>query len=104
MKKAQSRQISITFVNPISIAKVSGCIGALMGLILGILFTLLAALGAGVNKDPAAPGWVMVIFGIGAIVFLPICYGILAFIQGLIGGWLYNLISGWAGPIEIEVK
>ena len=96
--------MSITSVNPMSVAKVSGCIGALMGLLLGICFTILAMLGAGVDKDPSAPGWVMIIFGVGAIVILPIFYGIITFIQGLIGGWLYNIISGWVGPIEIEVK
>lgn len=104
MKKAQTVKTRITSVDPVSIAKISGCIGALMGLIIGIIFTLLAATGLGVNKDPTAPGWVILGFGIGAIVFLPIFYGIVAFLQGLIGGWLYNYASRWVGPIEVELK
>jgi len=37
-----------------------------------------------------------------AIILVPIFYGISGFLAGIIGAFIYNLISGWIGPIEIE--
>jgi hypothetical protein len=38
----------------------------------------------------------------GFLMFLPILYGVLSFITAVIACWLYNLIAGKIGGIEIE--
>jgi hypothetical protein len=43
-------------------------------------------------------------FGIAGIVVLPIVYGILGFITTLIGAWLYNVLAGMVGGVELEVQ
>jgi hypothetical protein len=54
-----------------------------------------AVTGAGV--DP-------LLFGIGAIIFAPILYGILGFIFGILLALFYNITTGLVGGIEIEVS
>jgi hypothetical protein len=42
--------------------------------------------------------------GVGAIVFFPILYACIGFIGALIAAWLYNLVAGMVGGIELEVQ
>lgn len=96
-------------VGVLSVAKISGCIYAVMALIF-VPFVLMAglmgALGAlansGSHDNPiAAFGAVgMVLLAI----FIPIFYGIFGFIAGLIGALLYNLMAKWVGGFEIELQ
>ena len=44
------------------------------------------------------------LFGIGAPIFLPIFYGIMGFVGGLLSAWLYNIVAKWVGGIEIETE
>ncbi len=45
-----------------------------------------------------------IFFGIGSIILVPIFYGIMGFVIGVLVAWFYNLIAGWIGGIEVEVK
>jgi hypothetical protein len=42
--------------------------------------------------------------GVGAIIVLPIFYGGLGFVGTLIAAWLYNVIAGVVGGIELDVQ
>jgi hypothetical protein len=44
------------------------------------------------------------LIGLGAIVVLPIFYGVLGFLMAVIAAWLYNLAAGFTGGVEIERK
>ena len=89
-------------VAPLPLAKVSGALYALMGLIFGACISLISI--AGSAFMPKESGGMGMLFGVGAIVALPIFYGILGFIFSLIGAFLYNLVAGWVGGIEIDVQ
>jgi hypothetical protein len=41
-------------------------------------------------------------FGMG--LFMPVIYGVMGFIFGVIGAAIYNLVAGWIGGIEVEVE
>jgi hypothetical protein len=43
-------------------------------------------------------------FGVGAIIVLPILYGCGGFIGAAISAWLYNLIAGAVGGVEVDVR
>lgn len=43
------------------------------------------------------------LFGVGAVVFLPIFYAIIGFLGGLIGAGLYNALAGIVGGVEAEL-
>lgn len=86
-------------IGVMSLAKVMGLLYAIMGLILGALFSLSAS-----YMPPAQPYPLSVIFGSAAIVALPIVYGIMGFVSGLIGAALYNVIAKKVCPIEVDIK
>jgi hypothetical protein len=89
-------------VGPLSVAKISGVLYAIFGLIGGAFISLFSVVGSAFAPDNAGlPG---MLFGIGAIILLPIVYGLLGFIFSLIGAALYNLIAGWVGGIELDLQ
>ena len=88
-------------VGPVSCAKVSALLYALMGLILGGIFSLIALVGIGGTQGSGAMGAIM---GVGAIVLLPIVYACIGFVGTLIAAALYNLAAGMVGGIEMEVQ
>ena len=51
-----------------------------------------------------ALGAVSIGFGAAAIVVLPIFYGVIGAIGGLVTAFLYNLVAGVVGGIEIDVE
>jgi hypothetical protein len=43
-------------------------------------------------------------FGVGAIILLPVCYGLLGLVSGAVGAALYNLFAGVFGGVEVDVQ
>ena len=84
-------------IGVMSMAKLYGVIFAVMGLIAGIFMGLFGALLAAFGS--AAGG-----LGLAAIIVLPIIYGIMGFVSGAIGAFLYNLFAGWVGGIEVDLE
>ena len=93
-------------IDPMSCAKVSGLLYAVIGLLIGACVSLvMMSIGSFVPQDEApAAGFISMMFGAGAIVILPIFYGVLGFIGGAIVAFGYNVIAGWAGGLQIEVQ
>ncbi len=44
------------------------------------------------------------LFGVGAVVVMPIVYGLLGFVSALVGAALYNLVARVTGGIELELE
>jgi hypothetical protein len=89
-------------IAPGSAAKVGGVLYALLGLLIGALFSLFAMVGGGMAGSDMMP--MMGMFGAGAIIILPIVYGCLGFIFMFIGAVLYNLVAGWVGGISVDLE
>ena len=79
---------------------------ALLGLTFGAFFALLSLLGTaiGVTNSQCSDAVASLPFGVGSVVFLPIFYGILRFVLGLITALLYNLVARLVGGIQIELE
>ena len=43
-----------------------------------------------------------IMFGMG--ILMPVIYGVMGFILGVIGAAVYNLVARWIGGIELEVE
>ena len=88
-----------------SMAKFAGVFYAGIGLLAGLLLAGLSSIAglAGASMDEI-PAWWGPMFGVGAIVFLPLLYGLLGFISGAIGAGVYNMFSGIIGGIELELE
>lgn len=85
-----------------SLGKVLGALYALLGLISGTLFTLATLAGARAVGDEG--GALAAAFGVGAIIILPIAYGIAGFFAGLLAAVLYNVVAAVVGGIELELQ
>jgi hypothetical protein len=73
-------------------AKVFGVLYGLMGVVVLPIFALAAAFA------PSEAG-----FGVGFALVLPVLYAVFGFVFVAIGCWLYNLVAGWVGGIEVEL-
>ncbi len=88
-----------------SCAKMMGALYAVMGLIGGAFVALFALLGPGFAAAQSDEGAFIGMFvGVGAIFFFPIMYGIMGFIGGAIMAFVYNLVAGIAGGVELELE
>ena len=91
--------VKVKRIGVLSLGKVFGLLYAIIGLIVGALFTLLSSfLQAGVTGVYGG------LFGKGAIIYFPLLYGILGFLMGLLLAFLYNLIAKWTGGLEMEFE
>ena len=92
-------------IGVLSVGKVGGLIYGTLGLIFGAIFAGVSLLGgfAAMGRNEAA-GALGMFFGVGAIVFLPIFYGILGALMGMLMAAIYNLVAGMIGGIELDVE
>lgn len=78
---------------------------ALIGLLVGGIFTIISLVGAAAGmasgEKEAAFG---LLFGAGAIVAAPILYGILGLIVGALGAVFYNLTAQILGGVELDLE
>jgi len=87
-------------VGVMSVAKITGLLYGCLGLLLMPFFLLFGLLGTLAQRDhvPFAG-----LIGIILAILLPIAYGSMGFVIGAISAWLYNLLSQWAGGVELEL-
>ena len=96
-------------IAPLQAGKMLGLLYVCMGLIFLPFFALAGLAGAfGQHAQPAQnaglPAAITagIMFGFG--VFIPIIYGVMGFVFGIITAAIYNVIAGWIGGIEVEVE
>ena len=90
----------IKSIEVFSLAKIMGLVYACLGLLFAPLFLLMGLMGSAMGQHSPLAGVVGVVFAI----FMPVLYGIIGFISGLIGALLYNLFARWVGGIELELE
>lgn len=100
--------IKIKKIGVLSLGKIIGIHYALMGLIFGAILTLVSLVGSAFSSTgPEMSGALLgmgALFGIGAIIFLPIFYGVIGFVGGVIMAVIYNIIASTIGGLEIETE
>ena len=85
------------------------------GIVLAVLYALLAVfmvpvfllMGIGAAATAVRQGGAQLpfafIFGAGAFM-LPVFYGVIGFVFGVISAAIYNLVAKWTGGIEVTVE
>ncbi len=89
-------------VGVLSVAKVMACIYFVMGLIGGAFLSFMSLVGASLGPRGDMLGGAL--FGLLAIIFLPLLYGALGGLFGALGAALYNLVARLFGGIEMEFE
>jgi len=96
-------------VGVLSVGKLFGALYGAIAVVIGAIISLVSMFGgamaavSGQGGEGAAGALIGMIFGVGAVIILPIVYGGMAFVMGVISALLYNLFAGVVGGIEIEV-
>ena len=89
-------------IDYMSCARVVGGIYALVGLLCGAFFSLvaLAGLAVAVHNGSGIPA---VFLGAGAVIVLPVIYGLMGSLVGLVTAAVYNLVASVVGGIELDI-
>ena len=90
-------------IGPLSCARISGTLYAVMGLILGAIFSLVALAG-GFSAESSEEAGFTAVFGVAAIIVLPLLYGGIGFLATFIAAWLYNVLADVVGGIELDLQ
>ncbi len=93
-------------IEPFSLAKLMGLGYAAMGLLFipfMIIGPNLMAL-APESAQEDVPKGLFVGLGVGFALAMPLLYGAMGFVFGLISGFVYNLLAKWVGGIEVEIE
>lgn len=92
-------------ITPISCGKTLGILYAMIGLVFGVLVSLFTVLGSAIGMAQGQQGAGLgALFGIGAVILMPLLYGCLGFVGGILGAFLYNLTAGFSGGIELDLS
>lgn len=84
----------ITRISPLQTAKVM----AVLYLVISVPLILLMSLAMLIGPGPRPP------FFSGALIIMPLVYALAGFAFSLAGAWIYNLVAGWIGGIEVTVS
>jgi hypothetical protein len=98
-------------LNVLSFAKFLAVLGALIGLLAGILYSF----GGLIVDALVSIGWVSTtetpglsygsVLAFGALIGMPVIFAVFGFILGIVGALLYNLFVGrWFGGVELEFE
>ena len=100
----------LKIIGVFSSAKLFTALMASVGLIAGILYSVIGAIidvlvSTKVLSSSTTPG---VGYGTAlaflAIIAMPVLFAIFGLIVGAIGAFLYNLVAGWVGGIEMDFE
>jgi len=104
-------EMTIRRFSVFSVAKIQGLlafvIGILIGVVYGLFFMIFGAafstLAARGGDSQAMGGAGAIVIGIIIMIAVPIFYGIIGFIGGMIGALVYNAAAGIVGGIRFEL-
>src|ERR1035437_2953921 len=89
---------------PLQLGSMLGVTYALVSLVFVPFILIFSLVGSAIAKNgggSSAPAFFG--FGIFFIIFIPVIYGVLGFIGGVVAAFLYNIVAKWSGGIEVEV-
>lgn len=96
--------MTVKSIRVLSLGKVLGSIYAGLGLLFGAILAIVSLFGAGPTAGGGdVPAAVAILMGGGAVVFLPLAYGLFGFVSGLVVGAIYNFVAGIVGGLELEI-
>jgi hypothetical protein len=95
--------MTVKHVGVLSVAKIYGALSGAMGLLFGIILAIASTVGAGLGGNDV-PAFLGPMLGVGAIIFLPVFYGLMGLCMGAIVAALYNLLAGVVGGVAVEIE
>jgi ribose/xylose/arabinose/galactoside ABC-type transport system permease subunit len=81
------------------LAKTMGVLDLLIGLVFAVCFFIFASMMPKGQLGQAFP-----MGGMAMLIFLPLLYGFFGYVIGALIAWLYNLVAGWVGGVELDLE
>ena len=86
-----------------------GIVGLCLGIFVAILSSVMGPLGGLAGGNPAGvQSWDLRSFGfgmgIGAVLFFPLCYGIIGGLFAAVSAAVYNLVARLVGGLEVDIS
>jgi hypothetical protein len=81
--------------------------GVFIGLLIGAFMALMSLAGVAINAQQGQGNAVQIpaiFLGVGALIFVPLFYGVFGFISGIIYAAIYNLLAGVVGGLEMDFE
>ena len=94
----------ITRIGPVSFAKIAGTLYLILGFIIGAVVSAVAMAGGFASRAGSGSGGIGMVMGAASIIIFPLLYGCFGFVASFIAAWLYNVLAGLVGGIEIETR
>jgi hypothetical protein len=92
-------------LEPFQFGKIMGVLYGLMSLFFVPFLLMFGLIASVVPKVPGGPNTAFPA-GIAIVmaILMPVMYGLMGFVTGLIGALLYNVVAKWMGGIQVEVE
>jgi len=87
----------------LSIGKIASLFGIIYGLLAGIIFSIIYSRAGDIPGITEQLGLIAQL-GYSSIIVLPILYGIVYFIVGIITAFIYNFLASKVGGINLEFE
>lgn len=94
--------MTISRIEPVSLARIQGLIYAAIGLLIGLPAGCIALIGGGFAGG--AEGLGIGAMGVAAVIVYPLMLGIMGFLAGLLTAFVYNVVADRVGGVEIDVE
>jgi len=92
-------------IGPLSLARLAAGLYGAIGLLVGIVVALAALVGVSIGGAAGESSPLIgLFFGVGAVVFLPLMYGVLGALGAVLIAGLYNVLAGWLGGVELTLE
>jgi hypothetical protein len=104
-------EMTIRRFSVFSVAKIQGLLAFVIGLLIGVIYGLsFMIFGAAISSlaphgdSQAMGGAGAIVIGVIIMIAVPVFYGLLGFIGGMIGALVYNAAAGIVGGIRFELE
>lgn len=91
--------LELTAYEPISVAKIAGMLHLILGFVMGLVYAGIGMTMSDVLMESSS--MMSFMFGIGGVLVMPLVYGIMGFIIGILCALFYNWLAGRIGGIEM---
>jgi len=88
-------------IAPLQLGKMMALCYGIMGLLFCPLFLVFSLFAPHVPNQQGAG---IFAFGTAFALLMPVFYGIMGFVFGILSAFIYNVIATWIGGVEVEVE
>jgi hypothetical protein len=99
------KEVRLNGIRPTSVALFEGTFGAILGLVVSILYLLRGTVAYTQSTNSLVQGMLLgVSVGILSLIVLPVIYFVIGWVFGLVNGFVLNLILQASGGVRLEVS